>query len=237
MHPRMAGRGESIVTKIPFEKTILSAYRFGFVGLPSVVGAIWLPLLVFLALCAGIVSLAWPQIHALIPTDLGTPVHGDAARKRLDEMAALFRELVCIAIPIAIAGVMLRAMAVVGVMEKALGRREGPVFFYFSFGAPVWRMVGATVAATIVVVLGALATGLVVDATMRAADAYAGGIAGLIKFLAVLAALVWVVYMTVRVVFFLPAVVVAEERIGIGGEAFEDLGFAFARFIMNGDVA
>jgi len=82
----MAGRGESIVTKIPFEKTILPAYRFGFVGLPSVVGAIWLPLLVFLAFVA--TACMWTPI---VPPISSTSRRSTRALRAV--MSSAFRQL------------------------------------------------------------------------------------------------------------------------------------------------
>jgi hypothetical protein len=151
------------VAKIPFEKTILSAYRFGFVGLPSVIGVAWLPLLVFFALCAGIVVLAWPELHAIIDADIRTPVPGDEALQE--------------------------KVRVLTLLLSAFARYACLIAF---------------------------AACLAAAAAIWAADRYAGGIAGLIKVLAVTGALVSIAYLALRVLFFLPAVVVAEKRIGIG---------------------
>ncbi|HWA88637.1 MAG TPA: hypothetical protein VG889_01285 [Rhizomicrobium sp.] len=224
------------MTKIPFEKTIEAAYRFAFTNILSVIGAMWLPGLVFAALCAGVLYMAWTDLHALIPPDLGTAVHNEIdARKRIDELSTLFLAFAPFGALISLIGLVLRAMATVGVMEKALGRRAGPVFVYFSLAAPVWRMAGALLLAAIVMIAGIAAICIATGVAIWAADTYAGGIAGLVKFVAVAAASVSIFYATLRLVFFLPAVVVAEERIGIvrawalgGGNVLRILGVLIA---------
>ncbi len=224
------------MTKIPFEKTIETSYRFAFTNILSVLGVIWLPTLVFFAMLGGVLYLAWPEIHALIPPDLAVePQNAEEAREKFGHVLTLFATFSRFAGVILLVGTVLRAMVIVGVLEKALGRRQGPVFVYFSLAAPVWRMVGALILAGIIIALTVALTCIAVGVAIWAAAQYAGGVAGLVKFVAVLAAMLWIVYMTFRLVFFLPAVVVAEERIGIGrawelggGNFWRILGVLFA---------
>lgn len=205
------------VAKIPLEKTIEAAYRFAFTKILSVFGVLWLPTLVALLLLGTVLYLAWPELYALIPPDLGNETHGaDEARERLHHLLPLFLVLARFGGLLWLVEIVLRSMMIVGVMETALGRRQGPVFVYFSLAAPVWRMVGALILATIVIALSAVASCIAVGITFWAAEHYAGGVAGLAKFAVVCAAVLWTIYMIFRLVFFLPAVVVAEERIGLG---------------------
>lgn len=205
------------MAKIPLEKTIEATYRFAFTNILSVFGVLWLPSLIFLLLLGGILYLAWPELHALIPPDFGAETHGaDEARERLRHLLPLFVVFARFASLLWLVGLVLRSMVTVGVMEKALGRREGPVFVYFSLAAPVWRMIGAMILAMIVIAVSVVVSCIAVGVTFWAAEHYAGGVAGLAKFAVVCAAVLWTVYMIFRLVFFLPAVVVAEERIGLG---------------------
>jgi len=205
------------MAKIPLEKTIEATYRFAFTNILSVFGVIWLPALILIALIGGVFYLAWPEIHALIPPDLGTETHGmEEARERLRHLLPLMLVFARYAGLLSLAGIVLRSMVTVGVMEKALGLRQGPVFVYFSLGAPVWRMIGAMILAVLLIAASLVASVIVVGVTFWAAEHYAGGVAGLAKFVAVCAAVLWTIYMIFRLAFFLPAVVVAEGRIGIG---------------------
>ncbi len=198
---------------IALGKTIRATYRFAFTNILSVFGIVWLPSLIFLAALAAAAWLAWPDIQA------SQSLHGwnDPHFGLTDEDRGRVLHVLCgavrFAVPVGLVGLVMRAMIAVGVLEKALGRRDGPVFVYFSLAAPVWRMVGALLLAGIVVSGGVLAACIAVAALLWGVAHYAGGISGLAKFASVAAAAIWIVYMALRLVFFLPAVVVAEERI------------------------
>lgn len=218
------------MAKIPLGKTIESAYSFAFSNFLSVLGVMWLPSLLFGAAVVGAFLLALPDMampldfhfrHGHDPetfrANLRTLIHGSFHMARFAGLIALV-------------GLLARAMVTVGVMEKALGTREGPVFVYFSFGAPVWRMIGAMFLAVIVIVLGVLATCVAAGLAVWAAETYAPGIEGLVKVVAAVSAVCWIVYMSLRLVFFLPAVVVAEGRVGLG-RAWELGGGNFWRIV------
>jgi hypothetical protein len=76
-------------------------------------------------------------------------------------------------------------------------------------------MIGALLLAAAVVIAVVLATCALVVAVVWAVTHYAAGLLGLAKFLSVAAAVVWIGYVALRLVFLLPAVVVAEERIDL----------------------
>jgi len=202
---------------IALGKTIEATYRFAFVNILSVLGIVWLPSLIFLAALGAVAWLVWPDIQGLLSVHLqgGNGSHFTLTDEDRDQILRILHSAGRFAVPIGLIGLVMRAMIAVGVLEKALGRRDGPVFVYFSLGAPVWRMIGASLLAGIVVFGGVLATCIAVAALLWGVGHYAGGISGLAKFASVAAAAIWIVYMTLRLVFFLPAVVVAEERIGL----------------------
>ena len=61
-------------------------------------------------------------------------------------------------------------MITVGLQRKALGREPRPVYFYFSLGAPVWRMAASLfVAGLVVAVIALLAGGVCVAIWFAAA--------------------------------------------------------------------
>jgi hypothetical protein len=202
---------------IALEKTIASAYRFAFTRILSVLGVIWLPGLLLGAVIAAVAWRAWPDIHGLqslqFSGDGSAGLHiSDGDRDRVLQAAfhlAPFAGLIWLA------GIAVQAMISVGLLEVALGRRQGPVFVYFSLGAPVWRMIGALLLAAAAMIGVVLATCALVAAVIWAVTHYAAGLLGLAKFLSVAAAIVWVVYVALRLVFLLPAVVVAEGRIDL----------------------
>jgi membrane-anchored glycerophosphoryl diester phosphodiesterase (GDPDase) len=111
-------------------------------------------------------------------------------------------------------------MVLVGLMRHALGLKKTTTFIYFSLGAPVWRMLGAVVlgivvyivAAIVICVLGALAAKFAAPMIPQAYHGYA--VAGGIGLCVVFG--LFLFYAAFRLFFFLPAVVVAEERIGLG---------------------
>jgi hypothetical protein len=111
----------------------------------------------------------------------------------------------------------LQTMTVVGVQKKALGLIEGPVFIYFSLGSAVWRLILAHIVAIIVLYAGIALVALGVVAVFGAGEYFhLPAIYGLVEAVAVVAAIGACAYAFVRLIFFLPPVVVAEGGIGLG---------------------
>jgi hypothetical protein len=220
--------------KIPLERTVESTYRFAFTNLLSVFGVMWLPGLIFVGLVGAIMWMVWPDFQGLLTLNLssGWPRHlEDFSRDDLMRILRVVADVVSFTGLIVLVAIVFRAMITVGVLEKALGKREGPVFVYFSFGAPVWRLIGALMVVFFLIIpCLLLATGIVAAAAIWAAAHYAAGILGLVKFVVGAASVLWLIYAFVRLAFFLPAVVVAEERIGIA-RAWELGGGNFWRII------
>lgn len=210
------------MAKIPLEKTIGATYSFAFSNVLSVFGVLWLPSLILAAMVGALLYYVVPDFQFVDKAFLD-----QAKFDQLMEGAFVMARFAGL---IALVSLLVRAMVTVGVMEKALGRREGPVFVYFSLGAPVWRLIGAIILAVLVIAAATALTVIAAGASVMLAVHYAPGIAGLVKVVAVCAAVAWVVYMSLRLTFFLPAVVVAEERIGLG-RAWELGGGNFWRIV------
>jgi hypothetical protein len=206
------------MAKIPLERTIESAYRFGFTKFLSVLGVLWLPALIVCALAVGVVYLTWGDIahwHSLRSMTVMT----DDGRPSPETMEAIFLAVASVmrfASLIVLVALIARAMVTVGVLRKALGLHEGPVFVYFSLAAPVWRMVGAMILAMLIVFGVAIALSIAVAIVFGATAYVPEGAAWALRALAIVVAALWMIYMCFRLFFFLPAVVVAESRIGIG---------------------
>jgi hypothetical protein len=186
--------------KIPIGRTISSAYAFAFSNFLSILGIVWFPYLAFAVIAIGLVLLIMPNLLQMIMApDLDISAWMSFAR-----IAALLWLL----------GLVVGAMTTVGLQRKALGLHPRPVYLFFSLGAAVWRMAVALFLAVVVIFLIALiATAACVAIWFVAAPAASG--AWLIRALAIFSAVAFVAYVAVRLMFFLPAVVVAEERIGI----------------------
>jgi hypothetical protein len=115
---------------------------------------------------------------------------------------------------IGVLGFIVGAMVTVGLQRKALGRQPQPVYYFFSLGAPVWRMAAAFFLTGIVLFIIAFLVAAACIAIWFLAGAL-GGAAWLVRALGIIAGVAFLIYISVRLLFFLPAVVVAEESLGI----------------------
>ena len=182
---------------VPIGKTIVGAYCFAFGRFLSVLGILWLPYALLLVVAAIVLKLVSPE----------TPL--------LDSNASARANLG--AIGILACFLIINAMVTVGVMREALSPVPRRIYSYFSLGLPVWRMLIAT-----------LASAAIVYSVRYVALAVARVMISMMALHLPSIALVWgeiliwglatlgIVYVIARLLFFLPAVVVAEGRIGIG---------------------
>lgn len=198
--------------KIPFERTIASAYRFAFTNILSIIGIGWFPFLLFAALMGGLVYLWMPQIAEFFST-IGKP--HDAQAFDAAHVISLIAPLAGTYFLIIIGFVLAQSMVSVGLMRKALGQHPGPVFIFFTLGGQVWRLIGSYLLLMLIAWGVMLGIGLTIALTAfllakasQPASAFATGVL-------VFVAMVWCIYAIVRVSFFIPAVVVAENHIGI----------------------
>lgn len=212
------------MNKLPVGETISGAYGFAFAGFLTVLGTVWLPYLVLFALDAGAVYLIAPDL----PTRV---VHGDIDMSLVYSWQRV-RPLIFIV------NFIIGSMIAVGLQQRALGQVQGPTFFYFSLGAPVWRMIGATflalVAYVFIMVLTVAATAALVLAAIKFVAHFGVAIGVIVGILASC----WLIYAGARLFFFLPAVVVAEEQIGLvrawelgGGNFWRIFAVAFVVFV------
>lgn len=191
--------------KLPLEETISGGYRFLFTNIVSVIGTLWLPYLILAVV--GVVCGYIVLPHGLAQGDFS---HFDISLLWQPEAHAM-RGVFLLTSPI------VGSMVTINLMRHALGLRQTTTFFYFSLGVPVWRMVSAYLFAMIVLVLLVMVLAVAGTAAGYAAFQRMNPAAAIAAVVLIASVLVGVVaYCFVRFFFFLPAVVVAEERIGLG---------------------
>jgi hypothetical protein len=190
--------------KIPLEKIIGAAYRFFFSNILSILGTVWFPLLLMGALIAA-------SLWAVLPASF---FHGDFEHFDKQEFLAVVPALIAVYPVVIFASLVLSAMIAVGITRRALGMTHGPTFIYFSLGAPVWRMVGAFILFFLgYIMFVGLTVGVCVAVVFASTKLDSKVLAGLIDAAVIIGAGCFMIYAIVRVYFFLPAVVVAEEHI------------------------
>ena len=194
--------------KIPFEQTIAGAYRFAFTNILSVFGIGWFPFLLFGAGATAAVISVLPLFSGLIRE--GT-YEIDTAR-----LGAVIAPIIGTYVLILCGLIFTQAMVNVGMMRKALGQHPAPVFIFFSLGRQVWQLIGSYLL-LLLLAWGtiALAAGAIIAISLVLAKFAPSAVQVLVTVLLVIAAYVWAVYAIVRVSFFIPAVVVAENHISL----------------------
>lgn len=192
--------------KIPVGKTLEAAFTFVFKNFLSVVGIFWFPMLVGLVLIGGVLVRIVIGIHHF-PDPTTDP----------QTFTRLVVEFIAFDVWLLVVILVTGAMIQVGLLRKALGLHPSPVFIFYSLGSDVWRMIGATFLLIVIVIAVELGLFAANGLLYWLLNAMAG------KALAVIAVVVtgiasfcFYVYVAVRLGYFLPAVVVAEHRIGLG---------------------
>lgn len=200
---------------IPFETAIAGGYRFGFTRILTVIGIVWFPMLVLFAILGGVGYLVMPTfldfLQHLPPPAAGHPPKPDPA-----QMFALFRIIGAVYLVVLPVIFLFAAMTRVGVMRAALGLNERPVFFFFSLGAQVWRLIAAYILLGLAIYAVVIAVALGGVALWSALHDSAPGLFGALAVVGGIALFCFAIYAFVRTYFFLPAIVVAENRIGLG---------------------
>lgn len=189
-----------MTNKIPVGQTISGAYNFAFARFLSIVAIVWLPYAVFAAIAVGLALLAVPDLPRMLVThDID-----------IEALMGLSR----VVLLIAVVGFIMSSMITVGLQRQALGKQSATVWYYFSLGAPVWRMAAAFFLAGLVIVFIAIVISGACAAIWFAAG-NAQGAVWPIRAVAIAVGVCFLIYIATRLLFFLPAVVTAEETIGI----------------------
>jgi hypothetical protein len=194
--------------KIPFERTIAGAYRFVFTNFFSILGIGWFPYLLLSGIVGGLIYYLAPSFMQTIQLlQVQKPDPADAMRLGIAVLGAEG-----IIVPVFL---LISAMVTVGVMRKALGQHPGPVFFFFSLGGQVWRLIGSYLLILVLAWGAAIVAGGLIGLGYFLLSKVAPAAAAPITVLLGIAAFLYWIYAFVRVYFFVPAVVVAENHVGI----------------------
>lgn len=193
--------------KIPVFETIAHAYGFATGNFLRVLGIVWAPLVVSIAV--GLM---------VTPGFLGnhTPIN---------DLEAIRRDSLRLSPFIFVFSLFIRAMIGVGVTELALGKRKANTFVYFSLAAPVWRLIGAWLLFILVMIL--IYIGLII---LTVVLAIVGGIAvkslalsastnemaiGALVLLCIVSFAGALIYTMARLTFLIPPVVVDENKVDL----------------------
>jgi hypothetical protein len=194
------------MNKIPVGETIARAYGFAFREFPKLLGIVWAPLAVSIAI--GLM---------LTPGFFGNhidPNDQDAIARFSGRMLPLS---LLILLPI-------RAMIATGVTEQALGMRAGTTFVYFSVGLSIWRFIASwllVIVAMIVLMVGTAIAGGILFAIGGIAlnSVLHGATAEIVGALLAVCLILFVygaaIFLAARLTFFIPPVVVAERKIDL----------------------
>lgn len=185
--------------KIPVWKTISESYSFTFGQLGTIIGLIWLPMVIVAV--AGYFVMA--QYYTSIPSAMEQGDPAAAGRSAL------------IVILWSVMSLLLWAMMYAAVTRQALGLRKGPALFNFHFGIAELRVFGAIVALVAIFALFLMiylfVVGLLAGVAQSGASPAAGAAVGLLAII-FLPALFFVM---VRLSFFVIPATISEGGIGL----------------------
>ncbi|HEY2011472.1 MAG TPA: hypothetical protein VGH23_20960 [Rhizomicrobium sp.] len=194
------------MTKIPVGRTIAHAYGFAFREFPKLLGVMWLAIAI--TWLPGIFMQRYMAAHLAQMPENG------------------LRQMWPILLPFYLIVMVVLAMQLTGIAKLALGIKQGPAWFYFSLGKPVWRLIGSVLLLLLALVIGWLAVllagvtlgFLTTLLTKTVNNSLFSGIAGLVSIVLMIALWCGYIYAVIRLIFLLVPVIAAEEE-----------GFALAR--------
>jgi len=180
------------MNKLSAGKTIAYAYSFTFANLGTIIGLIWLPLVI--ATVLGFIS----QYNSGAP-DSADQMSFARVSQGIGVLAGLLLSF------------LLYAIVFVAVTRQALGLRQGPAVVHFALGMPEFRMFGAVLMLFAVSLFGFILFAGVLDALASAGGAVAQGLAELMSL--PLALLYF--YAIVRLTFLVVPITLIEEHVSL----------------------
>lgn len=182
--------------RIPVDRTIGGAYRFLFHNGSVIAGTVWLPLLLLAVVIGGVGWLVFEQLQ---------PGEAEPAYS-----AARFAQTMAVLLPLIFFGVCLvSSMVLARLTRHAVGKRTAPTWAYASLGRDVWRILPSFFLFDVVLTLAAFeADELLGTALMHRVPPVPTLIGAALCLVAI--------YMALRTLFFVPAVVAVEHRLGVG---------------------
>lgn len=207
--------------KIPVFRAIARGYGFGFGKFGTALAICWLPYVLIIAAAVLLLTHAVGSfIHGfmpLLPVEPGTltDTQRDAlAQQVMVIFAGFYRSIILFGLIY----MLLRAMVAVGLTRASIGLEQAG-FFYFSLGSQVWKLFGARLAtylilyaAQVVLAFIGVLLGLIICLPLLKVSIPAAIGVGALLIVAILCA---VIYISVRLNFFLPPIIVSEKKLDI----------------------
>jgi hypothetical protein len=188
--------------RVPVGRTIAHSYGFAFGNIVNNLGAIWMPVAILYAL-----YFLFAKQYMAAVLQIGTHDPGS--------MFAALPVLLGAAVVV----FLLLVPQIAALAREALGLRTGSAFLQFPFGADTWRLTGAyllfyvvLIVLYVLLIICSLVLGIAARSLGGQVPPAALGLIGLAVALFVLCA---IFYITVRMSFLLPPVVVAEKKISL----------------------
>lgn len=217
------------MSKIPVFRSVARAYGFAFGHFGTALTVAWLPYaLIVLAGFFLLVPAAQSCLHGFadafgqINAEMTDVKQEQVATDIVNQLFGLYRPVVVFFLLY----IFLRAVAAIGLTRASMGLDQDNRFFYFSAGAPVWKLFGSWLATFLIIY--ALQTVLVIAfvfltvvmALLGAALVKIGPdflfASALLVYLAIyLAVLCIVAYVSIRLNFFLPPIVISEKKLDL----------------------
>lgn len=186
------------MTKIPVRDSIRYGYAFTFGHLGTIIGLIWLPMVILAVAGYFVMSYYYGAVPDAVSA--GNPV-------AVGQSGLLVMGW-------SIVSLLLSSIMYVAVTRQALGLREGPAVVHFALGPPEMRVFAAMLG-----LLALLMVFLLLDvALLGALHAVAGKVAAMRLIVALLdiAGLLAILYVMARFSFLVIPATVSEEKVGIG---------------------
>jgi hypothetical protein len=188
-----SSESRQLMRPLPVLATIREAYQFTFSHLGSIIGLIWLPMV--------IVTVAGFFVEQRIAADM-------IAAQASNDYALLGPTLLG-SVVYFLAALLLNAMMYVSVTQLALGQRQGGALVHFALGAPEWRMFRALLGLILFLMPPLFVIVMVMNGLL---PANATGPALLAARAAFLAFCCGLIFITVRFAFLIAPVAVAEDK-------------------------
>lgn len=182
--------------KIPVLDTIRFAYSYTFTHLGTIIGLIWVPM-VILAVPGYFVT---SYYYSAVPDALAV---GDVATVGRAGLLVIVWGLVSL---------LISSIMYVAVTQHALELREGQVIAHFALGPAEFRVFGAALAVAALALLFATVDGALADAVRSLMGPSGAATAEFVALAGVLA----IVYAVIRLSFLLVPATVVEEKVGLG---------------------
>lgn len=192
------------MNKVPVVKVISESVSFSFQKYLSLLGAVWLPMLLSLLF-------TWFVMLPHFEADAAAAAGGlRPAGSPLISLAMEFVQFI------------LMAVISVGVTKEALGLREGPRFIYLSVGMAELRVFGGNlllgvslvVLAILAIILGVV-VGIVAGASTATDPRATSHVTAIVTLFVLIAVFLPMVYFGIRLLSFQTAVAVVEHRFGL----------------------